>query len=41
MKYVRIDRLGSPCWGVVKGEDVLTLAKPPYDGLEYDGAAKA
>ena len=37
MKYVRIDRLGSPCWGVVKGEDVLTLAKPPYDGLEYDG----
>lgn len=37
MKYVRIDRLGSPCWGVVKGEDVLTLTKPPYDGLEYDG----
>lgn len=37
MKYVRIDRLGSPCWGVVKGEDVLTLSKPPYDGLEYDG----
>lgn len=37
MKYVRIDRQGSPCWGVVKGEDVLTLSKPPYDGLEYDG----
>lgn len=37
MKYVRVDRLGSPCWGVVKGEDVLTLARPPYDGLEYDG----
>lgn len=37
MKYVRIERQGSPCWGVVKGEDVLTLVKPPYDGLEYDG----
>lgn len=37
MKYVRIDRTGGPCWGVVKGEEVLTLSKPPYDGLEYDG----
>lgn len=37
MKYVRIDRLGSPCWGVIKGEDVFTLSKPPYGGLEYDG----
>lgn len=37
MKYVRIDRLGSPCWGVVKGEDVLTLSKPPYEKIEYDG----
>lgn len=38
MKYVRIERPGGPCWGVVKGEDVLTLAKPPYEGLEYDGS---
>lgn len=37
MKYVRIERSEGPCWGVVKGEDVLTLSKPPYDGLEYDG----
>lgn len=37
MKYVRIDRAGSACWGVVKGEDVLTLAKPPYEELDYDG----
>ena len=37
MKYVRIDYLGSPRWGVVKGDEVLTLSKPPYDGLEYDG----
>lgn len=37
MKYVRIERPTGPCWGVVKGEDVLTLSKPPYDGLDYDG----
>ena len=37
MKYVRFERPDGPCWGVVKGEDVLTLAKPPYDGLNYDG----
>lgn len=39
MKYVRIERPDSPCWGVVKGEDVLTLSKSPYDGLEYDGGS--
>lgn len=39
MKYVRIDRPGGPCWGVVKGEDVFTLSKPPYEGLEYDGGS--
>ena len=37
MKYVRIDRSGGPCWGVVKGEEVFTLSKPPYGGLDYDG----
>ncbi|MDE6922942.1 MAG: fumarylacetoacetate hydrolase family protein [Oscillospiraceae bacterium] len=37
MRYVRIDRAGFPCWGVIKGEDVLTLAKPPYEELDYDG----
>lgn len=37
MKYVRIDRPEGSCWGVVKGDEVLTLAKPPYDGLDYDG----
>ena len=37
MKYVRIERPEGPCWGVVKGEEVLTLSKPPYSGLEYDG----
>lgn len=37
MKYVRIDRPGGSCWGVVKGEEVHTLAKAPYDEIEYDG----
>lgn len=37
MKYVRIERPDGPCWGVVKGEDILTLSKPPFDDLEYDG----
>lgn len=37
MKYVRFERPDGPCWGVIKGEDVLTLSKPPYDGLDYDG----
>ena len=37
MRYVRIDLAGFSCWGVIKGEDVLTLTKPPYEGLDYDG----
>ena len=37
MKYVRIEKADGPCWGVVKGEEVLTLSKPPYDGVDYDG----
>lgn len=37
MKYVRIDQPDGPHWGVIKGEDVLTLSKAPYDGIEYDG----
>lgn len=37
MKYVCIDRGGSACWGVVKGEDVFTLSKPPFEELNYDG----
>ena len=37
MKYVRFDRPEGPCWGVVKGDEVLTLSKPPYDGVDYDG----
>lgn len=37
MRYVRIERPEGPCWGVAKGEDVFTLSKPPYGGVEYDG----
>lgn len=37
MKYVRFERPEGPCWGVVKGEEVLILSKPPYEELDYDG----
>ena len=37
MKYVRIDKREGPCWGVAKGEEVFTLSKAPYDGVDYDG----
>lgn len=40
MKYVRIEGTRGPVWGVVKGEDVLTLKKAPYDGIEYDGGSQ-
>ena len=39
MKLVRIELDGGPRWGVVKEDAVHTLAKPPYDGLEYDGSS--
>lgn len=37
MRYVRIEGPEGPCWGVLKGEEVFTLSKPPYDGVDYDG----
>lgn len=37
MRYVRIDRPDGPRWGVVKEEEVFTLSKAPYDGVDYDG----
>lgn len=39
MKYVHISRSDGPCWGVVKGENVFTLSKPPFDGVDYDGGS--
>lgn len=39
MKFVRIDRSGVPCWGVIKGDDVFTLKTAPYEKLDYDGAS--
>lgn len=37
MKYVRLLRGDSPVWGVLEGETVRTLSKPPYEELAYDG----
>lgn len=39
MKFVRIDREDGPRWGVVKGETVFTLERPPYDEICYDGGS--
>lgn len=41
MKFVRILRSGSPVWGVVQGDRVLTLSEPPYEKLSYDGGSEA
>ena len=37
MKLVRIERDEKAVWGVLEGDEVLTLAKAPYDGLSFDG----
>ena len=37
MKYVYFSQPEGPRWGVVKGEDVCTLSKPPFEGVDYDG----
>lgn len=39
MKYVRIETEQGPRWGVVDGEQVLTLAGAPYAGVSYDGGS--
>lgn len=39
MKYVKIERNGQPCWGVVKEDTVHTLKGDPYKTLEYDGGS--
>lgn len=41
MKYVKIERNGQPCWGVVKEDTVHTLKGSPYEALEYDGGSYA
>ena len=41
MKYVNISRPDGPCWGVIKGENVFTLSKPPFEGIDYDGRKSA
>lgn len=37
MKYVRLMREGAPVWGILEGESIRTLSKPPYEELSYDG----
>ena len=37
MKLVRIERDGTAVWGVLKDDEVLTLAGAPYERLTFDG----
>lgn len=37
MKFVRFERAGEPAWGVLKGDTVRTLSRPPYATISYDG----
>lgn len=39
MKYVKIEADGSPRWGVVREQEVLTLCGDPFGELVYDGGA--
>ncbi len=41
MKYVRIMRGGAAVWGVLEGDTVRTLSKPPFGSVEYDGGSLA
>ena len=37
MKYVKLLRKNTPVWGVLEGETVRTLRRPPFADLDYDG----
>ena len=37
MRYVKLLRNGSAVWGVLQGNEVRTLTKPPFEELCYDG----
>lgn len=37
MRLVRFERAGEPAWGVLKGDTVRTLSRPPYAAISYDG----
>ena len=39
MKYVKLERDGVAVWGVLEGELIRTLAKPPFGEVCYDGAS--
>ena len=37
MRYVKLLRDGKGVWGVLHGDMVRTLARPPFEGICYDG----
>ena len=37
MRYVKLLRDGKGVWGVLQGDLVRTLTKPPFEEICYDG----
>ena len=37
MKYVKFIRENQAVWGVLEGDVVRSLTKPPFEGISYDG----
>ena len=37
MKFVKIERMGKPVWGLVEGDRIFTIEGTPYETWSYDG----
>ena len=37
MRFVKIDRLGKPTWGLIEGDRVFTISGSPYENWSYEG----
>ena len=37
MRFVKIDRLGKPTWGLIEGDRVFTISGSPYENWSYTG----
>lgn len=37
MRFVRVSRSDTTCWGVLEGETVRSLTQAPFDGIFFDG----
>lgn len=37
MRFVKIERMGKPVWGLIEGDRVFTIEGSPYESWSYDG----